>query len=404
MDYKAFFQNKIHVLHAENRYRIFADIERSVGKFPRATYHKHGRQSLVTIWCSNDYMGLGHNPQIIQAVQAASLKYGAGAGGTRNISGTCPLHSQLEQELAAFHEKEAGLVFTSGYVANQTTLETLGRQIPNVIFFSDQENHASIIHGITSSRADKVIFRHNDMEHLEDELKKQDPARPKIIVFESVYSMSGDNSPIQHIVSLAKKYNALTYIDEVHGVGIYGDKGQGKAAKAGLSKEISIIQSGLGKAFGLIGGYITGDRGLVDFIRSHAPGFIFTTALPPYIIAGILKSLECIQTMETLRRRLMDNVTYLKSRLRQSGIRFLERPTHIVPILISDPEKCRMICQELLDKHQIYAQPINYPTVAKGTERIRLTATAAHTKDMIDDLVAALIQVLGSQNLLAEAA
>lgn len=393
MNYNNFFSTTLQKLKAEGRYRTFISIERMVGNFPIAQYHSPAGSKEVIVWCSNDYLGMGQHPDVLEAMQEALYQYGAGAGGTRNISGTTPLHGTLEAEVAEFHNKRAALIFTSGYVANQTTLLTLGKHIPGCVIFSDALNHASIIEGILHSGAEKQIFMHNDPKDLEKRLKLYGPERPKIIVFESVYSMDGDIAPIQEICEMAEKYGALTYLDEVHGVGLYGHQGGGVAQKKGLSDRINIIQGNFGKAIGLIGGYITGEKELIDFIRSFAPGFIFTTALPPAIVAGILASMRHLKQNNDQRLLHQDRVLLLKKKLRASGIQFLESESHIVPVIIGDAFRCKCASDLLLNLFGIYVQPINYPTVPIGSERLRLTPTPFHTEEMITYLVDALTKV-----------
>lgn len=393
MNYSAFFSSALKRLKDDGRYRTFIPIERIYGNFPFAKHYTASGLKEVTVWCSNDYLGMGQHPEVLKAMQEALYTYGAGAGGTRNISGNTPLHQALEEELAAFHDKEAALVFTSGYVANQTALSTLGKQIPGCVIFSDALNHASIIEGICHSRAEKQIFKHNDPEDLERLLKLYGPERPKIVVFESVYSMDGDIAPIQDICEAAEKYGALTYLDEVHGVGLYGHKGGGVAQEKGIAHRVSLIQGTFGKAIGLMGGYIAADKEMVDFIRSFAPGFIFTTALPPVIAAGVLASLRHLKQSHDRRAQHQERVLSLKQKLRSAGIRFLESESHIVPVIVGDAARCKCASDLLLNQFGIYVQPINYPTVPVGTERLRLTPTPLHTDGMIDHLAYALKKV-----------
>ena len=391
MDYQNFFAAGLDKLKTEGRYRVFANLERQVGNFPQAK--NHGLNKTVTVWCSNDYLGMGQHPDVLQAMHNAVDAMGAGSGGTRNISGTTYLHMELEKEVADLHDKAAALIFTSGYVANETVLSTLGRHIPDLVIFSDAKNHASMIEGIRNSRAEKIIFKHNDIAHLEDLLKLQDINRPKLIAFESVYSMDGDVSPINDICNLAQKYNALTYLDEVHGVGLYGHKGGGIAQMMNVANKIDIIQGTFGKAIGTIGGYIAGDTTLIDFVRSHAPGFIFTTTLPPAIVAGTLASIKHLKISNAERQMQQLRVTQLKQSLHKSKIPFLEAPSHIVPVIIGDSQKCKDISDILMEEYHIYVQPINYPTVAIGSERFRLTPSPLHTEEMIKDLVTALSEI-----------
>lgn len=391
MDYNEFFAGRVRDLKEEGRYRSFATLERIAGRFPQALYHApDGSAREVTIWCSNDYLGMGQNPAVLEAMKEAIDRSGAGAGGTRNISGTTIYHTELEESLAGLHDKEAALVFSSGYVANEGALSTMARLLPDCVVFSDELNHASMIHGMNSSRAEKRIFRHNDTEHLEELLKAADPARPKIIAFESVYSMEGDIAPLAEIIALAEKYNALTYLDEVHAVGMYGPRGNGIAAARGLSDRIDVIEGTFGKAYGLMGGYIAGRKETIDAVRSYASGFIFTTALPPALLAGIKQSVEYLKTSDIERARQRRNVKRLKQRLEDAGLPFMKGESHIVPLVVGEATCCKMVTDLLLEEYDVYVQPINYPTVPRGTERLRLTATAAHSEEQIDRLVEAL--------------
>lgn len=398
MDYNDIFAGKIEELKDEGRYRIFAPLERTCGQFPKALYTApDGTQKNVTIWCSNDYLGMGQNPVLLNAMKDAVDRYGAGAGGTRNISGTSKLHVDLENSLADLHQKEAALVFSSGYVANEGALSTILRVLDNPIIFSDEMNHASMIHGMRSAKCDKAVFRHNDLEHLEELLKATDISRPKVIAFESVYSMEGDIAPIEQICDLADKYNAMTYLDEVHAVGLYGPRGGGIAEMRGLLDRIDILEGTFGKAYGLMGGFITGRRETIDAIRSFASGFIFTTSLPPAILAGALASVEYLKTSEIERMRAHRNAAALKSLLDKNGLLYLKGESHIVPLIIGDAACCKMVTDVLMNEHDIYVQPINYPTVPRGTERMRLTATAAHSMQDIEHFVSVLTN-LYSQN------
>ena len=397
MNYDDIFQNAITTLKNEGRYRTFATLERQVGNFPKALYHPPGKNpKAVTIWCSNDYLGMGQNPVVLNAMKEAIDHYGAGAGGTRNISGTMLLHRQLEESLADLHQKEAALVFSSGYVANEGALSTLGKILPNCIIFSDELNHASMIHGMRSARCDKRIFRHNDYEHLEELLKDAPAHATKIIAFESVYSMEGDVADIGTVCDLAEKYGALTYLDEVHAVGMYGSRGDGKASKQGVMDRVDIIEGTFGKAYGVMGGYVAGSAAAIDAIRSNASGFIFTTSLPPAVLAGARASVEHLKISELERARQQKNVTYFKSRLAQTDIPHLHGTSHIVPVIVGDANCCKAVTDILLSRYNIYVQPINYPTVPKGTERLRLTATAVHSKEDIDILVGALLELYNS--------
>ena len=393
INYSEIFKNSLDKLKSEGNYRIFADLEKLAGNFPQALNYKDNSVSEVTVWCSNDYLGMSQNQDVLDSMTAALKKVGAGSGGTRNISGTNHYHVLLERELCYLHQKEAALLFNSGYLANQATLSTLGKKIPNCVFFSDEKNHASMIQGIKNSGAKKVIFKHNNLDDLEKNLKRFPKSQPKIIAFESVYSMDGDFSPIKSICSLAQKYNALTFLDEVHAVGIYGERGAGVAERDKVMDEVDIIQGTLAKAFGVIGGYITAKKETIDFVRSFSSGFIFTTSLPPCIAAGAYASIRHLKFSSSEREKLFKVVSDLKNALKKNNIPFIDNKSHIIPVIIGDPMLCKKASQMLLDDFQVYVQPINYPTVPKGEERLRITASPQHTSKMIKKLVTALCSV-----------
>lgn len=408
MDYEAFFRGELDDLRAEGNYRVFANLERHVGEFPRATRRREGAAANddrhdVTVWCSNDYLGMGQHPAVRAAMVEAIETCGAGAGGTRNISGTNVHHVELERELADLHGKEASLIFTSGYVSNWASLGTLGARLPGCVIVSDALNHASMIEGMRHSRAERKIWKHNDVEDLARKLSEIEPGRPKVVAFESVYSMDGDIAPIQEICDVAEEYGAMTYLDEVHAVGLYGPRGGGVAEREGLMDRVTLIEGTLGKAFGVMGGYIAGSAAMCDWVRSFASGFIFTTALPPAVAAGACASIRHLKASDAERLAQRRNVALLRARLDQLGIPHMPNPSHIVPVMVKDPVKCKMLSDILLDDYGIYVQPINYPTVPKGTERLRFTPSPLHTHTEIEKLAQAL-HALWSQCALARAA
>jgi 5-aminolevulinate synthase len=390
MDFDALFSDQLDLLKKEGNYRVFAELERQSGAFPKAKSYDKRSPENVTIWCSNDYLGMGQSQIVKDAMKSVIDTNGCGAGGTRNISGTNHHHVLLENELADLHRKEAALLFTSGYVSNWASLGTLGSKLPNAVILSDSANHASMIEGIRHSRANKVIWKHNDPDDLDRKLKAVGPNCPKIVAFESVYSMDGDISPMQEIVEVAESHNAMTYLDEVHAVGLYGPRGGGISEELGLSDRITLIEGTLGKAYGVMGGYITGSKTLCDFIRSFASGFIFTTALPPAVAAGARASVVHLKSSVLERKRQQKQVQKLRSDLDRAGIPHMNNPSHIIPVMIKDPVKCKMLSDILMRDYGIYVQPINYPTVPKGTERLRFTPSPMHSDVDIDHLVNAL--------------
>ena len=390
MNYDKLFDQELDALRAEGNYRVFADLERKRGEFPTATNHHEGAERDVTVWCSNDYLGMGQSQLVIDAMKDALEKNGAGAGGTRNISGTNHQHLLLEQELADLHGKEQALLFTSGYVSNWAALSTLGSKLPNAVILSDSLNHASMIEGIRHARCAKKIWAHNDVEDLDRKLSECDPDAPKIVAFESVYSMDGDIAPITEICDVADKHGAMTYLDEVHAVGMYGPRGAGVAERDGVMDRVTLIEGTLGKAFGVMGGYITGSESLCDFIRSFASGFIFTTAIPPAVAAGATASIKHLKNSQFERAAQKRQVAKLRAALDAYGIPHIPNPSHIIPVMIGDPVKCKMIADTLMDNYGVYVQPINYPTVPKGTERLRFTPGPLHSDADIDHLVQAI--------------
>jgi len=392
VNYREILKSKLNQLKSESRYRTFVELERQTGLHPHAVWNSPNGPKDVVIWCSNDYLGMGQNPDAVKALTNAIDTHGTGAGGTRNISGTSAAIVALEAELAELHGKERALVLTSGYVANEASISAIAGLFDDILILSDEMNHASIISGIRYARCDKVIFRHNDVAHLEELLAAHPLDRPKLIIFESVYSMDGDTSPIAEIVALAETYNALTYLDEVHAVGMYGDEGGGIAQMRGLQDRVDIIQGTLGKAYGVVGGYIAADDVICDAVRSFGSGFIFTTALPPALAHGALASVRHLRRSTNERQAQQRQATRLKTKLRDAGLPLLEGDTHIIPVMVRDAAKCSRICQILLQEFSIYVQPINYPTVPVGTERLRLTPGPLHSDAMIDDLVASLLK------------
>jgi 5-aminolevulinate synthase len=404
LDYDSIFKAAIDRLHDEGRYRVFIDILRTKGAFPNARcFAGHNGPKPITVWCSNDYLGMGQHPDVIAAMEAALHDVGAGSGGTRNIGGNTHYHVDLEAELASLHGKEAALLFTSGYVSNEAALSTLGKLLPGCVIFSDELNHASMIAGIKSSGCEKRVFRHNDLAHLEELLAAEDPKTPKLIAFESVYSMDGDVAPIAAICDLADKYGALTYLDEVHAVGMYGEHGGGISERDGVSDRLTIIEGTLGKAFGVMGGYIAASRMITDCIRSYAPGFIFTTSLSPVLVAGALASIRHLKTSSVEREAQQAAAAMLKAKFGDAGLPVMPSVTHIVPLLVGCPAKAKRISDILLAEYGFYVQPINFPTVPRGTERLRFTPGPTHREDMMDELTSALVEIWDRLELKAAA-
>ncbi len=399
MDYNAFFTTALDQLRSERRYRVFADLERLAGRFPHAKHHTpHGAHDVV-VWCSNDYLGMGQHPKVIGAMVETATKMGTGAGGTRNIAGTNHPLVELERELADLHRKDGALIFTSGYVSNQTGIATMAKLIPNCLIISDAFNHTSMIEGVRQSGCEKIIFRHSDLRHLEELLKAAGPDRPKLVVFESLYSMDGDVAPVNAICDLAERYGAMTYCDEVHAVGMYGPRGGGICEREGAMERVDVIEGTLAKAFGCLGGYITGSTAMIDAVRSYAPGFIFTTALPPPVCAAATAAIRHLKSSNWERERHQDRAGRVKSVLAAAGLPLMPSETHIVPVFVGDPERCKAASDLLLEEHGIYIQPINYPTVPKGTERLRITPSPYHDDALVDALAEALVDVWQRLNL-----
>ena len=390
IDYDKYFADKIDALKKEGRYRVFADLERTAGDFPRARNYRDGKIKDITVWCSNDYMGMGQHPEVLAAMHEAIDKCGAGAGGTRNISGTNHYHVLLEKELADLHRMEAALLFGSGWTANMTALSTLGAMLPDCVILSDVENHNSMIEGIRHSKAEKKIFKHNNVEHLDSLLGQYPPERAKLVAIESVYSMDGDIAPIEEILDVCERHNAMNFLDEVHAVGMYGRRGAGIAERDGQMHRVSVMQGTLAKAFGVVGGYIAGSAAMCDFIRSYGSGFIFSTSMPPGVAAAALASIRYLKEHNELREKHQERAATLKRRFAEAGIPVMPSSSHIVPVIVGDPVQCKQASDRLMDKHGIYVQPINYPTVERGTERLRFTPTPLHSDADMDHLLAAM--------------
>src|SRR5690348_16578506 len=397
------FKDALSKLKREGRYRVFADILRHRGSFPSASHHTQNAVKPITVWCSNDYLCMGQHPKVVDAMEKALHGVGAGSGGTRNISGNTHYHTELEAELASLHGKEGALLFTSGYVSNEAALSTLGKLLPGCIIFSDELNHASMIAGIKSSGCEKRVFRHSDLEHLEELLAAEDADTPKLIAFESVYSMDADIAPIAAICDLADRYGALTYLDEVHAVGMYGDHGGGISERDAVAERVTIIEGTLGKVLGVMGGYIAADRTIIDCIRSYAPGFIFTTSLSPVLVAGALASVRHLKQSQEERRAQQESAAMLKAKFAAAGLPVMPSETHIVPLLIGCPVKAKRASDILLAEYGLYVQPINFPTVPRGTERLRFTPGPTHTVEMMDELTNALVEIFGREELRAAA-
>jgi 5-aminolevulinate synthase len=399
LDYDSIFKAAVQRLHDEGRYRVFIDILRTKGQFPNAHCFGGNGPKPITVWCSNDYLGMGQHPKVVEAMEKALHDVGAGSGGTRNISGNTHYHTELEAELASLHAKDGALLFTSGYVSNEAALSTLGKLLPGCVIFSDELNHASMIAGIKNSGCEKRVFRHNDLEHLEELLAAEDPETPKLIAFESVYSMDADIAPITAICDLADKYNALTYLDEVHAVGMYGEHGGGISERDAVAERLTIIEGTLGKAFGVMGGYIAADKTIIDCIRSYAPGFIFTTSLSPVLVAGALASVRHLKASAEERRAQQEAAAMLKAKFAAAGLPAMLSATHIVPLFVGCPVKAKRISDILLAEYGLYVQPINFPTVPRGTERLRFTPGPCHTAEMMDELTTALVEIWSREEI-----